>query len=62
MNKWKELSSKQIAALYERRFPAYSSRLGVGDPVWQARFFRLDFRPLRLLADTRFRGGKPVKV
>src|SRR5208283_972360 len=39
MDKWKELSSKQIAAVYVRQFSSYWSKLDSNDPVWQPRYY-----------------------
>src|ERR1700759_1794471 len=39
MDKWKELTSKQIAAIYEREFPNYFSKLDASDPIWQPRYY-----------------------
>ena len=39
MDKWKELTSKQIAGAYQRLFPAYWARVDPDDPIWQARYY-----------------------
>ncbi|QDT37644.1 REP-associated tyrosine transposase [Stratiformator vulcanicus] len=39
MDKWKELSSKQISQILATHFRRYFERLPEGDPVWQARYY-----------------------
>lgn len=39
MNKWKELTSKQIAATYARDFQNYGSNLEGREAVWQPRYY-----------------------
>jgi len=39
MDKWKELSSKQIETTYAREFPNYWSKLDERETVWQPRYY-----------------------
>jgi len=63
MDKWKELSSKQIAALYARQFPSYGSRLEPGDPVWQPRYYGFNiFTDAKLREKVQYMHNNPVRV
>ena len=63
MDKWKELSSKQIAAVYARQFPAYWSRLGGGDPLWQPRYYGFNvFTDGKLREKVKYMHGNPVRA
>ena len=39
MNKWKDLTSKQISAIYVKDYSAYWEKLEDRDAVWQARYY-----------------------
>jgi len=39
MDKWKELSSKQIAEALRVHLPAYWKEIGATDPIWQAGYY-----------------------
>jgi putative transposase len=39
MNKWKEMTSKQIKSIYASRFGKYWSTIDADDPVWIPRYY-----------------------
>ena len=39
MNKWKELSSRNISAVYEAQFHSYASMMTDTSTVWQSRYY-----------------------
>lgn len=49
MDKWKELSSRKIAAAYQKHFPEYWSSAGEETAVWQARYYGFN-----LFSDRKF--------
>ena len=63
MDKWKELTSKQIASLYQRQFPAYWRKLPGGDPIWQARYYGFNvFTERKLREKVEYMHNNPVRA
>jgi putative transposase len=63
MDKWKEQSSKQIAAMYAKKFAAYWSKLDPGDPVWQARYYGFNISTEKKLTEKlEYMHNNPVRA
>ena len=63
MDKWKELSSRQIAAVYVRQFPTYWSKLDSNDPVWQPRYYGFNvFTERKLHEKVKYMHNNPVRT
>jgi len=63
MDKWKELSSKQIKDVYSRQFTAYWSKLGSDDPVWQPRYYGFNVYTERKLQEkVEYMHNNPVRA
>jgi len=63
MNKWKELTSKQISAAYERDIPAYWSKLEDRHAIWQVRYYDFNLWSERKLHEKlEYMHNNPVKA
>jgi putative transposase len=63
MNKWKENSSKQIAAVYARQFPSYWSKIDPHDPIWQARYYGFNIYSYgKLRQKVEYMHNNPVRL
>ncbi|MBI3099377.1 MAG: transposase [Planctomycetes bacterium] len=63
MDKWKELTSRQIASLYRRLFPKYWNTIPGDDPVWQARYYAFNtFSPRKTLQKLDYMHNNPVRA
>jgi len=63
MQKWKELSSKQMAAVYKRDFPDYWAKFDADDPVWQPRYYGFNiYSEKKLREKVEYMHNNPVRA
>ena len=63
MDKWKELTSKQIASIYQREFPGYFAKLDPNDPIWQPRYYGFNiFSAKKVHEKVNYMHNNPVRA
>ncbi len=63
MNKWKDLTSKQISAVYERDFAPYWEKLEDREAVWQRRYYDFNVYSERKMHEKlEYMHNNPVKA
>jgi putative transposase len=63
MDRWKQLSSEKIAAVYKRDFPKYWSKQNPDDPIWQPRYYGFNiFTERKLREKVNYMHNNPVRA
>ena len=63
MNKWKELSSRELRKTYERCFPRYIEKIDPEEPMWQARYYDFNiFTDRKLREKVEYMHNNPVRA
>ncbi len=63
MNKWKELTSKQIATIYAKDFAPYWEKLEDREAVWQRRYYDFNvYSERKMHQKLEYMHNNPVKA
>jgi putative transposase len=63
LNKWKELSSTNIAAAYQKNFRSYWNSLGAETTIWQRRYYDFNiFSDVKLREKLTYMHNNPVRA